>query len=408
MGQVAGHNFVAITDPGTGLERLAKEKGYRKVFSSPHDIGGRYSALTYFGLVPAALIGVDVAKLLEQAMRMTHSSAAYIRTEQNAGVSLGAALGTLYQAGRDKVTFIVSPPIAGFGLWVEQLIAESTGKQGKGLVPVCDEPAGAASVYGKDRIFVYLRLTGEPDPVQDAEVEALSQSGAPVITIAVADKLDLGEEFLRWEIATATVGALIGIDAFDQPNVQESKDNTGRLLKEFSASHQLPQPAPAAKQGILSLYCPDSLKGKLGGSGIEEMLRGFFKLAKMGDYFAIMAYVAPSMAIESEIAKIRIAVRDHLKVATTFGYGPRFLHSTGQLHKGGPNTGLFLQITQDHGDNPAVPGAGYGFATLNEAQYLGDFTALQNHDRRVIRIHLAGDPNSALSLIRSEIVSALE
>jgi transaldolase/glucose-6-phosphate isomerase len=387
---------------------LAREKGYRKIFSSPHDIGGRYSALTYFGLVPAALIGVDVAKLLEQAIRMTHSSAAYIRSEQNAGVSLGAALGTLYKEGRDKVTFIVSPPIAAFGLWVEQLIAESTGKQGKGLVPVCDEPVGAPGVYGKDRIFVYLRLTTEPDPEQDTAVEALAQSGAPVITIAMADKIDLGEEFLRWEIATATAGALIGIDAFDQPNVQESKDNTGRLLKEFGASHKLPQPEPAAKQGILSLYAPASLKGKLGGDGIEEMLKAYFKLAKPGDYFAIMAYVAPSATVESEIAKIRIAVRDHLKIATTFGYGPRFLHSTGQLHKGGPNTGLFLQITQDHDDNPPIPGAAYGYATLNEAQYLGDFTALQNHDRRVIRIHLAGDPSGALSLVRGEIVGALE
>jgi glucose-6-phosphate isomerase/transaldolase/glucose-6-phosphate isomerase len=323
-------------------------------------------------------------------------------------VSLGAALGTLYQKGRDKVTFIVSPEIAGFGLWVEQLIAESTGKQGKGLVPICGEPVGEPRVYGPDRIFVYLRLTSEPDPKQDAEVEALEKSGAPVITIAVGNKLDLGEEFLRWEIATATAAALIGIDAFDQPNVQESKDNTARLLKEFSASHKLPQPAPAAKEGILSLYCPDSLKGKLSGDAIEPILKDFFKLAKPGDYFALMAYVAPNPTVESEIAKIRIAVRDHLKIATTFGYGPRFLHSTGQLHKGGPNTGLYLQITQDHDDNPPIPGEPYGFATLNEAQYLGDFTALQNHERRVIRIHISGDPNGALGLIRSEIASAVE
>jgi transaldolase / glucose-6-phosphate isomerase len=409
MDHFAGRNFVAITDPGTGLERLAREKAYRKIFSSPSDIGGRYSALTYFGLVPAALIGIDVAKLLEQAIRMTHSSAAYIRSEQNAGVSLGAALGILYQSGRDKVTFIVSPEIAGFGLWVEQLIAESTGKQGKGLVPICDEPVGPPEVYGKDRIFVYLRLTPEPDPEQDAAVEALAKSGAPVITIAIADKLDLGEEFLRWEIATATAGALIGIDAFDQPNVQESKDNTGRLLKEFSTSHLLPKPTAAATQGILSLFCPDSLKSQLGVSGgIEEMLKAFFKLAKPGDYFALMAYVAPNSTVESEVTKIRLAVRDHLKIATTFGYGPRFLHSTGQLHKGGPNTGLFLQITQDHDDDPPIPGTSYGFATLSQAQYLGDFTSLQNHDRRVIRIHLSGDPSGALSLVRSEIAGALD
>ncbi len=351
---------------------------------------------------------MDVAGLLDCAIRMQHSAGASIHAQANPAVSLGAALGALQKSGRDKVTFVVSPPIATFGLWVEQLIAESTGKESTGLVPVCDEPVGAPQVYGNDRIFVYLRLDDEADPSQDAAVEALEKSGAPVVRIAVAEPLDLGDEFMRWEIATATLGAVLGIDAFDQPNVQESKDNTGRLLKEFERTHALPNEKPTAEHGALALYCPSSTKKQIGSDAdFDALLKGFIHLAKPGDYFATMAYVMPSLAVEREIGKIRIAVRDRLKIATTFGYGPRFLHSTGQLHKGGPNTGLFLQITQDHDDNPPIPGAPYGFATLNQAQYLGDYEALQNHGRRVIRVHLHGDPDTAMVALRHAIADAL-
>jgi len=407
-GILAGRSFVAITDPGTNLEKIAREDGFRHTFLNPSDIGGRYSALSYFGLVPAALVGMDVGAMLARAVRMQHSSAGCVRVENNPAVSLGAALGTLCRAGRDKLTFIVSPPIAPFGLWVEQLIAESTGKEGLGLVPVCDEPVGAPRDYGDDRIFAYLRLTNGADPAQDEAVEALEKSGAPVVRISIDDKIGLGEEFMRWEIATATAGSILGIDAFDQPNVQESKDNTGRLLKEFERSGKLPCEAPASEHGNFSLYCPATVRGAIGSvSSFSDLLKDFLKLANAHDYFAIMAYLAPSIAVEREIAKMRVAVRNHLRTATTFGYGPRFLHSTGQLHKGGPNTGLFLQITQDHADNPAIPGAKYGFATLNEAQYLGDYESLQHHGRRVIRVHLHGDHEAGLGVLRRSIEEAL-
>lgn len=404
----AGRNFIAITDPGTNLEKLATEHHFRRTFLNPHDIGGRYSALSYFGLVPAALIGMDVKGLLERAIRMQHSAGSAIHSQANPAVGLGAVLGALQKAGQDKVTFIVSPPIATFGLWVEQLIAESTGKESTGLIPICDEPVGAPQDYGNDRVFVYLRLDDEADPSQDAAVEALEKSGAPIVRIAVAEPLDLGDEFMRWEIATATAGAVLGIDAFDQPNVQESKDNTGRLLKEFERSHTLPAEKPSAEHGALAIYCPQATMKALGaGADFDAILKGFIHLAKAGDYFATMAYVTPSLAVEREIGKIRVAVRDRFKIATTFGYGPRFLHSTGQLHKGGPNTGLFLQITQDHSDNPPIPGAPYGFATLNQAQYLGDYEALQNHGRRVIRVHLHGEPETAMTALRHAIIDAL-
>jgi hypothetical protein len=407
-GSLAGRNFVAITDHGTPLEKLAHEHGFRRTFINPHDIGGRYSALSYFGLVPASLIGMDIAALLDRAMRMQHSSAGCIRSEVNAGVSLGAALGALHKAGRDKITFVVSPPIATLGLWLEQLIAESTGKESTGLIPICDEPLGPPECYGNDRVFTYLRLENGADPSQDEAVDALERSGVPVVRISLADRIDLGDEFMRWEIATATAGALLGIDAFDQPNVQESKDNTGRLLKEFEKNRRLPNPAPAAEHGILSLFCPPPLRSSIGdGAGFEDLLQGFMKLARAGDYFAIMAYTSRDPTIEREVARMRLVVRDHLKLATTFGYGPRFLHSTGQLHKGGPNKGLFLQITQDHDEDPAIPGSAYGFATLNQAQYLGDYESLQNHQRRLIRVHLHGDTDTAISVLRHAVADAV-
>jgi hypothetical protein len=347
------------------------------------------------------LIGMDIGALLDRAIRMQHSSAECIQSEANAGVSLGAALGTLQKAGRDKITFVLSPPIATFGLWLEQLIAESTGKESTGLIPVCDEPVGLPECYGNDRVFVYLRLEDGADPAHDGAIDALERSGAPVVRISLADRIDLGDEFMRWEIATATAGALLGINAFDQPNVQESKDNTGRLLNAFEKSGRLPNPAPVAEHGILSLYCPASVRSSLGivGSDFETLLQGFLKLARAGD-------TARDATIEREIGRMRIAVRDHLKLATTFGYGPRFLHSTGQLHKGGPNKGLFLQITQDHDEDPLIPGASYGFATLNQAQYLGDSESLQNHDRRLIRIHLHGDSDTAINVLRQSLVEA--
>ncbi len=405
----AGSHFVAITDSGTKLAAVAKEYRFRRVFLNPADIVGCYAVMSYFGLVPAALIGMDVATLVDRALRMAHCSAGRVRVEENPGVSLGGALGALAKAGRDKLTFIISPPINSFGLWVEQLIAESTGKDGIGIVPVCDEPIVDAKFYGNDRAFVYLRLSGGADTVQDAAFEAVKKAGFPTVLISLSDKIDLGEEFMRWEIASATAAAVIGVEPFKQPEVQGSKDNTRRLLAEFARSKRLPSQPPMAEKGKLALFsgglAGDALKGR---HEFRAMVAAFMNLARAGDYFATMAYVSPNPTVDKEIAAIRKAVIERYGVATTFGYGPRCLHSTGQLHKGGPNTGLFLQITQDHRETIAIPNAPYDFAKLNEAQYLGDFHSLEAHGRRVIRVHLAGtDPINAIAALRQEILAAL-
>jgi glucose-6-phosphate isomerase len=405
----AGSHFVAITDPGTRLAAIAKENRFRRVFLNPPDIVGCFAVISYFGLVPAALIGMDVATLVDRAIRMTHRTAGRVRVEENPGVSLGAALGALKNAGRDKLTFIISPPISSFGLWVEQLIAESTAKDGVGIVPVCDEPLVAAKSYGKDRVFVYLKLNNCADAAQDAAFDRLKEAGIPTVQITLSDKIDLGEEFMRWEITSATAAAVIGVDPFVQPAVQESKDNTSRILAEFARSKKLPSQPPIAEKGKLALFSDaatvDALRGK---RDFRAMLAAFMNLIKPGDYFATMAYVSPNPTVDKEIAAIRKAVIERYGVATTFGYGPRCLHSTGQLHKGGPNTGLFLQITQDHRESISIPGASYDFAQLNEAQYLGDFQSLAAQGRRVIRVHLAGrDTIVALEELRREIVEAI-
>ncbi len=408
LGESAGRNFVAITDAGTSLEAIARERNFRHAFLNPHDIGGRYSALSYFGLVPAALMGMDLHALLGAAARMAQACASCVGAEANPAVKLGAVLAALKQAGRDKVTFIVSPPIAAFGLWVEQLIAESTGKEGTGLVPVVGEPVGARESYGADRLFVYLRLGTGADAEQDRAVEALEAAGTPVVQVAVEALTDLGQEFMRWEIATATAGALLGIDAFDQPNVQESKDNTGRLLHEFESSGKLSSPSPAARDGQVALYLAPGTAKTLSGTGdFAGTLGRFLALGRPGDYVAVMAYVGESSEIEREIAALRVLVRDRLKLATTFGYGPRFLHSTGQLHKGGPNSGLFIQITQEHDKPLPIPDEKYGFALLNTAQHLGDFQSLAAHGRRVVRLDLGRDPLGSLRKLREAMDRAL-
>ncbi|HWJ40849.1 MAG TPA: hypothetical protein VNT29_06935, partial [Candidatus Limnocylindrales bacterium] len=286
---------------------------------------------------------------------------------------------------------------------------ESTGKNGIGIVPVCDEPIVDAKSYGKDRVFVYLKLSNGTEAAQDAAFESIKKAGIPTIQITLSDKIDLGEEFMRWEIASATAAAAIGVDPFAQPGVQESKDNTSRILSEFARSKKLPGQMPIAEKGKLALFSGkaalDALKGL---TDFRALLAAFMNLAKPGDYFATMAYVSPNPTVDKEIAAIRKAVIERFGIATTFGYGPRCLHSTGQLHKGGPNTGLFLQITQDHREPVVIPGAPYDFAQLNQAQYLGDFQSLEAHGRRVIRVHLAGhDPFNAIEALRNEIVAAI-
>ncbi len=400
-GERAGENFVAITDPGSPLVDVAQERGFRRVFLNFPDIGGRYSALSYFGLVPAALMGIDVAELLAQALRMLHACASCVELEDNPGVALGAAMGELGQQGRDKVTFLVPKEAATLGMWLEQLLAESTGKEGTGLLPVALEPIGEPSSYGQDRFFAYLRLEGAKDGALQRGVEALRKAGHPLVTIQLDDRLDLAQEFLRWEIATATAGAILGINAFNQPNVQESKDNTNRLLGVVQDEGQLPEEEPALVEAPLSLYADEA------GSSLAETLKRFFGQAQAGDYVALMAYLSEEPDTDDALQAIRVKLRDGLKLATTLGYGPRFLHSTGQFHKGGPNTGLFVQLTADDAEDADVPGKPYSFGVLKRAQALGDLEALRKHGRRVLRIHLGADVGQGLAALDKAIGSVV-
>jgi transaldolase/glucose-6-phosphate isomerase len=354
-----GSQFIAITDPGTPLEQLARERQFRRTFVNQPDIGGRYSALSFFGLVPAALIGVDVDTLLHRAHRMAEACAACVPALENPAARLGALLGEAALAGRDKATFVLSPGIASFGVWTEQLIAESTGKEGKGILPVAGEPLGPPEVYGEDRVFVSMALAGESDAGVEARLAELEQVGHPVVHVKLDDRLDLGQEFFRWEFATAVAGAVLRINPFDQPNVAESKANTKAVL----AKGGTPSPAASAAE-----------------------LEKFLAAIKPGDYLAIMAYLPPTPENDRQLAALRLRLRDRLKVATTLGYGPRFLHSTGQLHKGGPPVGHFLQITERVVDDLPIPGVPFGFGRLEAAQAEGDLVALRARGRPAIRV----------------------
>jgi transaldolase/glucose-6-phosphate isomerase len=364
------NQFIAITDPGTPLAAMA-ERTFRQVFLNPADIGGRYSALSYFGLVPAALGGIDVATLLDRAQMMVHACAPSVPASENPGAWLGAVLGEAALAGRDKVTIVAPPQAPRFGLWAEQLLAESTGKEGKGLIPVADEPLGSPEVYSDDRLFVRLALEGQSDPSEPA-LAALAAAGHPVVTLTLRDPLDLGAAFFQWEYATAVAGAILGINAFDQPNVQEAKDITKQVLSQR-------RPATVG-EGI-------SWAGQA-GSTLDAAIQALLAQVNPHDYVALMAYVAPAAETDLALTAIRVAIRDQHRVATTVGYGPRFLHSTGQLHKGGPNTGVFLQIVGDDLNDLQIPGASYSFGQLKQAQALGDYMALRNHGRRVLRVQV--------------------
>ncbi len=402
--EAAGQHFVAITDPGSPLVALAQEHGFRAVFENPPDIGGRYSALSYFGLVPAALMGVDLHKLLEVAYTFVLRCGPGVAAADNPGVWLGAALGTLAQAGRDKVTFITTPGVDSFADWAEQLIAESTGKAGKGLVPIAREDVGPPEVYGADRLFVYMRLEEDHVDEYDAAVDRLIDDGFPVITFPLRDTYDLGGEFFRWEMAVAVAGKILGSNPFDEPNVTESKENTQRLLR-----GRLPEEAPTADEGAIELFAygtgaarpaaagngraPASADGRGAAVRAESgplagYLAELFDSVEPHDYFAILAYVEPSDENIEQLEGMRTMIRDELRVATTLGFGPRFLHSTGQLHKGGPNTGVFLVITADDAADLKIPDMGYSFGTLIRAQALGDIQALVGKGRRVLRLHL--------------------
>jgi transaldolase/glucose-6-phosphate isomerase len=407
----AARRFVAITDPGAKLQQVAEQLGFRRVcFGSP-SIGGRYSALSDFGLVPAAVMGLDVARLLDRADEMVQSCAACVPAADNPGVALGAVLGTLSARGRDKVTLVTSPAIADLGAWLEQLLAESTGKNGKGLIPIDGEHCGPPDVYGDDRVFVYLRLSTDADPLQDAAIDRLEHAGQPIVRLAVPDRYDLGQEFFRWEIATAVTGSLLGINPFDQPDVEASKIATRKLTAQYETSGSLPSETPFLEGCGLRFFADGrtiALLASAGGlSSPTECIKAHLQQLNRGDYFGLLAYVARVPRHDKPIQAIRHAVRDGRRVATCVGYGPRFLHSTGQAYKGGPNSGVFLQITCDDANDIPVPGQKYTFGVVKAAQARGDFDVLVDRGRRALRVHLGPDVAGGLETLHNVVEEAL-
>jgi transaldolase/glucose-6-phosphate isomerase len=408
VGEKAGQHFLAITDPGSLLEGVAKELNFRHILPGVPEIGGRYSALSNFGIVPAALMGLNIDQFLHQAERMRYSCDAAVPAQENPGVVLGAALGRLAKAGRDKLTFVTSPALWDLGAWLEQLIAESTGKEGKGIIPVEGESVAAPEVYGQDRVFVYIRYEHGADPKQDTAVLALEKAGHPVIRIDVADLLNLGQEFFLWEMATAVAGALLGINAFDQPNVQESKDYTKAYLETFKQEGTLAESSPLLVDGDVQIFA-DEMNGQTlkGSATLDELIAAHVARLQSGDYFAMNVYVERTDAVHAIFDRIRTKVRATKQVATTIGYGPRFLHSTGQLHKGGPNSGVFIQITCDDAEDLAIPDEPYSFGVLKAAQALGDLQSLTSRQRRVIRVHIGSDVIKGLLRLEQAIEASL-
>jgi transaldolase / glucose-6-phosphate isomerase len=408
----AGTYFIAITDPGSKLQQVAEGDKFRHVFPGLPSIGGRYSALSNFGMVPAAVMGLDTKKFLERTEEMVQACASCVPVEENPGVVLGLILGSAAKAGRDKVTIITSPGIFDLGAWLEQLLAESTGKQGKGIIPVDRESIGTPGVYGNDRVFAYLRLDSAPDAQQDAQVAALEKAGHPVVRIAVGDKYDLGQEFFRWEIATAVAGSILGINAFNQPDVEASKIATRNLTSEYEKTGSLPAEKPVLEDKGTKLFTDEKNASELAkAAGSDKSLAGYLKAhfgrIKSGDYFAVLGYIQMNESHEKALQTIRHAVRDQKHVATCLGFGPRFLHSTGQAYKGGPNSGVFLQLTCDDAKDLPVPGQKYTFGIVKAAQARGDFQVLAERGRRALRVHLGADLESGLRNLQDAIKQAL-
>lgn len=402
-----GSLFVAITDPGSKLRQEAEQDRFRKIFLGVPTIGGRYSALSDFGMGPAAAMGIDVVRFLERADEMVRACGANVAPENNPGIILGAILGTAHNQGRDKVTILASPGINDLGAWLEQLLAESTGKNGKGLIPVDREAIGAPEVYGDDRVFAYLRLSSASDPLQDAAIANLEESGQPVITISVADVYDLGQEFFRWEFATAVAGSIIGINPFDQPDVEASKIETRKLTDEYERAGSLPPEEPFYNAEGVKLFADDANSSELKNAATEVSLQGYLKAhldrIRTNDYFATLAYVEMNDEHERLLQAARHAVRDAKRVATCLGFGPRFLHSTGQAYKGGPNVGVFLQITCDDANDLPVPNQKYTFGIVKAAQARGDFEVLAERGRRALRVHLDEDVSAGLRKLGAAI-----
>jgi transaldolase / glucose-6-phosphate isomerase len=403
-----GNRFIAITDPGSKMQRVAERDKFRKIFMGVPSIGGRYSALSNFGMVPAAVMGIDVSKFLKNTQKMVEACGADSDATTNPGVILGTILGLAADQGRDKMTIITSPGIYDLGAWLEQLLAESTGKSGKGIIPVDRELLAKPDLYGNDRVFAYLRLESDPDKEQAAAVDALAKAGHPVVRIVLPDVYTLGQEFFRWEIATAVAGSLIGINAFNQPDVEASKTETRKLTTEYESTGKLPPESPFFTGDGAKLYADLKNAAELKGGGT---LAGFLKkhLARIGggDYFAVLGYITMNEAHEEALQAIRLAVRDNKKVATVLGFGPRFLHSTGQAYKGGPNSGVFLQITCDDAVDILVPGQKYTFGVVKSAQARGDFAVLAERGRRALRVHLGKDVAAGLATLTDAIHQAL-
>jgi transaldolase/glucose-6-phosphate isomerase len=407
VGDKVGEHFIAITDPDSSMEATAAKLKFRKVFHGVPAIGGRFSALSNFGMIPSAVMGIDVAQLLNQAQKMVDACAADKKADENPGLLLGTIMGVLASKGRDKVTIFASPGISSLGAWLEQLFAESTGKDGKGLIPVDQERLSEPDLYGQDRLFIYVRLSSAPDLEQDAMVRNLMMSGDPVVFIEMAEPIDIGAEFFRFEFATAVAGAVIGINAFNQPNVQESKDFTKKFLAEWESKGKLPDDILLYEEDGIKLYVDKANQKALEKAvGHKKSLDAYIQahLARLqaGDYFATNAYIERDAKHEQALNHLRTLVMDEYLVATTVGFGPRFLHSTGQLHKGGPNSGVFLQLTSDDKEDLPIPGQKFTFGILKQAQALGDFVALSNRNRRLLRVHLSAHVEQDLSrIIRS-------
>jgi len=411
--EAAGRQFVVITDPGSPrLQQVARERGYWRTFFGVPGIGGRYSALSRFGLVPAAAMGIDVAAFLDRTEEMAHACASCVPARDNPGVLLGAVLGTLARGGRDKITLIASPKLIHLGAWIEQLLAESTGKQGRGLIPIDREPLGPPEVYGQDRQFVYLRFDPAPDPADEAAVAALERAGQPVVRLHLAALGDLGQAFFQWELATAVAGSILGINAFDQPDVEASKVEARRLTDAYERTGSLAAETPFYREGPLALFADAANQAALaqatgGEASLRAYLRAHLRRLQPGDYFAILAYVEHDDGNRRALDGMRRAVRDARRVATCVGFGPRFLHSTGQAYKGGPNSGVFLQLTCDAARDLAVPGKRYGFGVVEAAQARGDLEVLSQRDRRALRVHLGPDVGAGLQALARALTDAL-
>ena len=407
----AGSRFIAITDPGSPLQQRAEKDQFRSIFPGVPSIGGRYSALSNFGMVPAALMGIDVQRFLDRAALMVQACSASVPPEVNPGVTLGTIMGTLAKHGRDKVTLVTSPGLEALGAWLEQLIAESTGKEGRGLIPIDAETLGPPAAYGQDRLFIYMRLNRMPSAEQDAALDALDTAGQPIVRIRLEDTLSLGQEFFRWEMATAVAGSILGVHAFNQPDVEASKSATRQLTAAFEETGHSPDERPFLEDRGLRFFSDgDPTQARhttAAGQDAVACLGAHLERMQAGDYFAINAYIAMNEENYTELQALRHAVRDAKKVATTLGFGPRFLHSTGQLHKGGPNSGVFLQITADDANDLDIPGQRYSFGSLTRFQAQGDLAVLAERGRRVLRVHLGPDVHAGLKTLRAAIAQVL-